>query len=70
MYYERIAHSGRACDERGHATAEYAIGTIGAAGLAGVLVQLAGGDWFYDLVESIVRLAYGLPEFPTPGVLF
>ncbi|UPK75504.1 DUF4244 domain-containing protein [Nocardioidaceae bacterium SCSIO 66511] len=50
--------------DRGQATAEYAIGTVGAAGLAGVLVHLAGGDWFRGLIEQILQLALGLPRFP------
>ncbi|UYM03370.1 DUF4244 domain-containing protein [Solicola gregarius] len=70
MYNEKPAGRCASYRERGHATVEYAVGTVGAAGLAAALVQLAGSGWFYDLIQSLLRVAYGLPEFPTPSVLF
>lgn len=41
-------------DESGMSTAEYAVGTVGACGLAGVLIKLAQSDWFGGLVKDIV----------------
>lgn len=50
-------------NERGQSTAEYAVGTVGAAGLAFVLIQLAGTDWFDDLIQSTIALVhlYAIP---------
>ena len=55
--------------ERGQSTVEYAVCTVGVVGLASALVHLAGSDWFRELIERILRLAYHLHEFPTPGLL-
>ncbi len=41
-------------DDSGMSTAEYAVGTVGACGLGGVLVKLAQTDWFSGLVKDIV----------------
>lgn len=42
--------------ERGATTAEYAVGTLGAATCAAVLVRLGADDWFLDqLRELFVR---------------
>ncbi len=49
-------------DERGMTTAEYAVGTVGACGLAGVLLQIAQSDWFGALVQDIIgRIVNWLP---------
>ncbi|GAA2081453.1 hypothetical protein GCM10009821_22620 [Aeromicrobium halocynthiae] len=42
-------------DETAMSTAEYAVGTVGACTIAGVLVHLGGQDWFVDLIQSILR---------------
>jgi len=41
-------------DDSGMSTAEYAVGTVGACGLGGVLTKLAQSDWFGGLVKDIV----------------
>lgn len=40
--------------EGGQATAEYAVGTVGAAGVGFVLIQLARTGWFQELIQSII----------------
>ena len=40
-------------DDRGMTTSEYAVGTLGACTVGGVLVQIAQSDWFHDLVRSV-----------------
>lgn len=40
-------------DDIGMTTAEYAVGTVGACGIAGVLITLVESDWFGDLIKSI-----------------
>lgn len=42
-------------DERGTATSEYAVGTLGAAACGAALISLARTDWFPDLVEQLLR---------------
>ena len=44
-------------------TSEYAVGTLAAAGVAGVLVLLGAGDWFRDELWDLIRHAL------RPGVL-
>lgn len=41
-------------DDSGMSTAEYAVGTVGACGLGGVLVKLAQSEWFGGLVKGII----------------
>lgn len=40
-------------DERGMATAEYAVGTVGACTVGGVLIQVANSDWFQDIFQGL-----------------
>ena len=42
------------CDERGAATAEYAIATMAAVGLAGLLVSILRGDVVRSLLEGLI----------------
>lgn len=44
--------------EAGQATAEYAVATVGACGLAGALLTLATGDWWSDWLIDLLRDAY------------
>lgn len=39
--------------ERGMATAEYAVGTVGACTVGGVLYQLATSDWFNGMMQDV-----------------
>jgi len=47
-----------ASSEQGAATAEYAIATMAAVGLAGVLVALLKGDLVRSLLEGIIKSAF------------
>lgn len=62
-----LAHIGRGRDVRsdeGAATAEYAVVTVAAAGLGGVLIKLLTSDWFISLLkmifEWVIRAALSL----------
>lgn len=58
--------------DRGHATAEYAVGTVGAACIGCVLYQLGDGEWFIDLIQQILNqikyLAVRSPLIPGNGI--
>ena len=41
-------------DERGMATAEYAVGTLGACTVGGVLVKIGQSEWFGELVRDLI----------------
>ncbi|MFN8168323.1 MAG: DUF4244 domain-containing protein [Candidatus Nanopelagicales bacterium] len=43
------------CSERGAATAEYAVVTVAAAGLGGVLIKLLTSDWFQDILKTVLE---------------
>ncbi|MDO9378151.1 MAG: DUF4244 domain-containing protein [Nocardioidaceae bacterium] len=45
-------------DERGLSTAEYAVGTLGACSIAGILLKVAGSDWFMDIIKLIIETAF------------
>ena len=49
--------------ESGATTAEYAVGTLGAASLASVLIWLGIDPWYAELLWSLVR------DGLDPGVL-
>ena len=40
--------------ERGMSTSEYAVGTIGACTIGGVLVKIGQSEWFGDLVRDVL----------------
>jgi hypothetical protein len=40
--------------DTGAATAEYAVVTVAAAGLGGVLIKLLTSDWFLEVIKSIL----------------
>lgn len=40
--------------DTGQATAEYAVGTVGAACIGCVLIACGESDWFLDLIQSIL----------------
>jgi hypothetical protein len=40
--------------DTGAATAEYAVVTVAAAGLGGVLIKLLTSDWFLEIIKSIL----------------
>jgi Protein of unknown function (DUF4244) len=39
----------------GAATAEYAVVTVAAAGLGGILIKLLTSDWFLDILKTILE---------------
>ncbi|MBI1376646.1 MAG: DUF4244 domain-containing protein [Frankiales bacterium] len=39
--------------DTGAATAEYAVVTVAAAGLGGILIKLLTSDWFLTIIKSI-----------------
>jgi hypothetical protein len=41
-------------DETGMSTSEYAVGTLGACTIGGVLVKIGQSDWFGDLVKDVL----------------
>ncbi|MFD1505407.1 DUF4244 domain-containing protein [Georgenia yuyongxinii] len=47
-------------DEAGMATAEYAVGTVAAASLAGVLLAILKSEWVRELISDLIRSALGL----------
>ncbi|WP_152232598.1 DUF4244 domain-containing protein [Georgenia ruanii] len=46
--------------EAGMATAEYAVGTVAAASLAGVLLAILKSEWVRELISDLIRSALGL----------
>lgn len=40
-------------DDRGMSTSEYAVGTIGACTIGGVLVKIGQSEWFGELVRDL-----------------
>ena len=40
--------------DRGMSTAEYAVGTVGACTIGGVLVKVGQSEWFGDLIKQVV----------------
>ena len=50
-------------NERGMATSEYAVGTVGACGIAGVLYELANSDFFTNLLRDVVGKVLDLLPF-------
>lgn len=49
--------------ERGMTTSEYAVGTVGACGIAGVLYQLTQSDFFQNLFTDVIGKISGLLPF-------
>lgn len=45
-------------NDEGLATAEYAVGTVAAAGLGGILIKVLTSDWFMDLLRKIIETAF------------
>lgn len=55
-------HNGgiRVLGDEGMSTAEYAIGTLAAAGLAMVLYGIVNGDWVVDAVRGLLEQAFAV----------
>lgn len=51
-------------DDSGVTTAEYAVGTVGAATIAAVLVHLAGDGTFLELVRPFLEIGLRGPSWP------
>jgi hypothetical protein len=41
--------------DTGAATAEYAVVTVAAAGLGGILIKLLTSDWFLEILKTILE---------------
>lgn len=50
----RVATRRGARRQDGMTTAEYAVGTLGACTVGGVLVKIGQSDWFGDLVKDVI----------------
>lgn len=50
-------------DESGMTTAEYAVGTVGACSVGGLLVKVAQSDWFNDLIREVFQGITGILPF-------
>ena len=46
----------RPVGDSGAATAEYAVVTVAAAGLGGILIKLLTSDWFLEIIKSIFEV--------------
>jgi len=42
-------------NELGMSTAEYAVGTVGACTIGGVLVKVGQSEWFGELVRDVIE---------------
>lgn len=49
-----LARRSRRAAERGMSTAEYAVGTLGACTVGGVLVKIGQSEWFGDLLQNVI----------------
>jgi hypothetical protein len=47
-------HGSHTAADTGAASAEYAVVTVAAAGLGGVLIKLLTSDWFLEIIKSIL----------------
>ncbi len=47
--------SARVISDRGAATAEYAVVSVAAAGLGGILIKLLTSDWFQEILKTILN---------------
>lgn len=50
-------------DEAGMTTSEYAVGTLGACTIGGVLVKVGQSEWFGSLVEDLISKIPSLLPF-------
>jgi hypothetical protein len=50
----------RRTSERGMATAEYAVGTVAACGIAGALYKLVESDSILGFLTDLARKAFGI----------
>lgn len=48
-------------DDRGTSTTEYALTTLAAATIAGVLLTFVGGEWVRQQLQKVLQLALDLP---------
>ena len=47
-------------DERGMTTAEYAVGTVAAAGLGGILIKILTSDGVRDFLWNMIKTAISI----------
>lgn len=49
--------------EKGMATSEYAVGTVGACTVGGAIYTVASSDWFQEAVQTIFERGLSLLPF-------
>lgn len=49
--------------EDGMTTAEYAVGTVGACTIGGVLVKVGQSEWFGEIVKGLIEKIPGILPF-------
>ena len=49
-----------ASSESGMTTSEYAIGTVGACAIAGILIWAARQDWLRELISGMFKKAFSV----------
>jgi hypothetical protein len=49
-----VGRRNRRRPDEGMTTAEYAVGTLGACTVGGVLVKIGQSEWFGDLVRDVI----------------
>ena len=54
---KKLVHA-RVRDDKGMTTAEYAVGTVAAAGLGGILIKLLASDEVRNLVLNVISSAF------------
>ncbi|MEV0677300.1 DUF4244 domain-containing protein [Actinosynnema sp. NPDC050436] len=45
-------------NDKGTTTAEYALATLAAAGFAGLLIVLLGGEWVTEMMRGLLHKAF------------
>jgi hypothetical protein len=55
-FVRRLTGASAAGPDSGAATAEYAVVTVAAAGLGGILIKLLTSDWFLEIIKSIFEV--------------
>lgn len=57
-----LSRLNQAVNDAGMSTAEYAVGTVGACTIGGVLVKVGQSQWFGDVVKDIISA--GIKSLP------
>jgi hypothetical protein len=63
MKHKLLQHPLRRRGERGMTTSEYAVGTVGACSVAGLLYELSNTGLFQDLFSNVIGKVWDLLPF-------